>query len=57
MPIATLTRPEVILKDYQNNVISTHKYEFQVITDAELQPPGVYTVERPATTITVEAEQ
>ena len=56
MPQVTVTRPDVILKDYQNNVISTHTYEFQAITDAELQPPGVYTVERPPATITVEAE-
>ena len=55
MTTVKIVRPPVILKDFQNNVISTHDYEFQAVTDAEDQVPGTYTVERPTATIIVEA--
>ena len=56
MPEVTITRPPVVLKDYQGQMLSTHKHEFQATVAAELQQEGVYTIERPTTTITVEAE-
>ena len=54
MNTTKVDRPAVILKDFQNNVISTHDYEFQAITTAEDQSQGTYTVERPTVTIIVE---
>lgn len=55
MTTLVLTRPPIVLKDYQGVTISTHEHEFQATVDAELQPEGVYTIERPLTTITIEA--
>ena len=56
MAQVTVTRPEIILKDYQNTVLSSHHQEFQAIVAAELQQNGTYTIERPTTTIIIEAE-
>lgn len=55
MAEATLTRPQVILKDTQNVTISTHDFEFQAVAAADEQLPGTYTLERPTATITVTA--
>lgn len=55
MAEATLTRPQVILKDTQNVTISTHDFEFQAVAAADEQLPSTYTIERPTVTITVTA--
>lgn len=56
MSKVSIIRPPVVLKDYQGEPISTHAFEFQATVNAELQTEGVYTIERPTTTITIEAE-
>ena len=53
MADAIIDRPPVILKDAQNNVISTHDFEFQAVVAAEELAAGTYTIERPTATVTV----
>ena len=55
MPDVTIVRPQVILKDSQNNELSSHDFEFQAVVAAEELVAGTYTIERPTATITVTA--
>ena len=53
MPEVTVTRPQVILKDSQGAVLSSHDYEFQAIAAAEDREPDTFIIERPSATIEV----
>lgn len=53
MATATITRPQIILKDSQGNTISSHDFEFQAIAAADYQEPSTFTIERPTATIEV----
>lgn len=53
MSEATITRPQIILKDSQGVTLSSHDHEFQAITAAEDREPGTFIIERPTATIEV----
>ena len=53
MAEATINRPQIILKDSQGVILSSHDHEFQAITAAEDREPGTFIIERPTAIIEV----
>lgn len=50
---ATVTRPDILLKDSEGATISTHSYMFQAYIAAKAQPDGSFTIVRPTVTLIV----